>query len=101
MNRRMNAARIRGMRGVLLGALRAGYPGYFAASVLRAGLAGTAYDASLAEIVHALHYLGEKGYVSVRVLDDGLETMHTAVITARGIDLLDGAIEPDVGVEVS
>lgn len=47
-----------------------------------------------------LAYLEEKGYIDVREAKDRDISMRMARLTAKGKDLLEGNIDPDVGVKL-
>jgi hypothetical protein len=55
-----------------------------------------------ADLEENLAYLGDKGYLNLRLTRDHISGVERwlATMTPKGIDLLDGTIPPDPGVNV-
>jgi len=66
--------------------------------VIETTLAEAGFHESLTEIKGELKYLADKGYITTEDLHrDGVHRRINS-ITPRGVDLLEGNIEPDPGV---
>jgi len=88
------------IRGRILKILDLDYPHEMGDEVIVEALREGEITVSKAVVAGYLEYLHEKGYVEVRDVtsrDLGL-SMKMARLTAKGKDLLEGNIEPDVGV---
>lgn len=66
---------------------------------LMAGLAGAGYACSEPTLYNDLAYLAEKGYVRTEQRSVAAVKVVVAEVTARGIDLYDGVIDADPGVD--
>jgi len=88
------------IRGRILKILEIDYPHFVSDRVINLTLNDVKLSAPPAVIGGHLQYLMEKGYVEVSPVvssELGL-SMNMARLTAKGKDLLEGSIEPDVGV---
>lgn len=90
------------IRGQILKILKVAYPGPASLQLLELTLSDRHYQLSPTEIQGHVTYLGEKGYVSSREEDDRLlgVTRVLVKLTPQGIDLLEGSIGADPGVEL-
>lgn len=96
----MQSAKARVIRGRILKILDLDYPNEIGDEVIVEALREGEITVSKAVVAGYLDYLDEKGYVEMREVSDrdlGL-SMKMAKLTARGKDLLEGSIDPDVGV---
>lgn len=57
-------------------------------------------NTNIAVLAGHLAYLEEKGYIEVREAKDRGISMKMVRLTAKGKDLLEGNIDPDVGVKL-
>lgn len=88
------------VRGRMLKILDLDYPNEMGDEVIVEALRQAEMIVSKAVVAGHLEYLHEKGYADVRDVtsrDLGL-SMKMARLTAKGKDLLEGSIDPDVGV---
>ena len=87
------------LRRAILRALRSWYPGSASRTVLAAELETAGLDALMdGDLDGHLAYLSEKGFIALEHRRAGSLEIRQAVITARGIDYVDGRIERDPGV---
>lgn len=67
-------------------------------SVIETTLMEAGFHVSLTEIKAQLKYLEGKGYIQVQEIRKGDVKRRINTITPKGVDLLEGNIEPDPGV---
>lgn len=89
-------------RGHMMQVLKVAYPGPASIELLEVTLNDRSCPTSPAIIRGYAEYLAEKNYVSIwEEKDDVLRVTRTMVkLTATGIDLIEGNIPPDPGVEL-
>ena len=95
----IKAAENRQIRGEILDALRTNYPGMLSEKQVITWLeqlGHTAYN-----IKEYLEYLVDKGYISleVKVIKSYRQENTMVKLTPKGIDLLEGSIEEDPGID--
>ncbi|GAB6170770.1 hypothetical protein JCM15765_02480 [Paradesulfitobacterium aromaticivorans] len=92
----------REIRGRILKILEINYPEAVSERIVSLTLNDINYAVSPGVLAGYLEYLEEKGYVENHELEskDLGMIMRVSRLTARGKDLLEGNIEPDVGVSI-
>ena len=92
----------RDIRGRILKILEIDYPNEVSDRVISLTLNDISYAVSPAILAGYVDYLEEKGYVESRDLksQDLNLIMRVVKLTAKGKDLLEGNINPDVGVSL-
>jgi predicted transcriptional regulator len=89
-------------RGHIMQILKIAYPGPASLELLEVTLNDRSCNTSPAIIRGYVDYLAEKGYVHVwEEKDDVLNVQRTLVkLTAHGVDLMEGNISPEPGVNI-
>lgn len=97
----MNKREFREIRGWILKTLYNNLPEWTGDKLLTDILVEGGYTISTPSVQGHLRYLSEKGYVEMReaeVTELGLSRV-LAKLTSRGVDLVEGSIEDDPGIE--
>jgi Fe2+ or Zn2+ uptake regulation protein len=87
-------------RGKILKALEVAYPHDLTAVVILSCLQERHIQATGTTVERDLHYLADKGYLTLLEVEDEGEKVLMARLSPKGKDLLDGTIPADPGVEV-
>jgi DNA-binding PadR family transcriptional regulator len=94
--------RRRGARGAVLGLLEEGYPDGVAFQVIERIL-HTGGKCQAHELPGILRYLEDKGYIKITVPEEpSIKPLEKSIVelSAHGIDLLEGSIPEDPGVDI-
>ncbi|MDI3547901.1 MAG: hypothetical protein PWR10_1553 [Halanaerobiales bacterium] len=102
MNDNLTNMQNRVIRGRILKILKTNYPYPAGEELISNILTDAQYNISPPQVNAQLIYLEEKGYVKMQEADvPGLDIFRNqAKITPKGIDLLEGNIEDDPGVDL-
>ncbi|MBW1666727.1 MAG: hypothetical protein JRJ66_01510 [Deltaproteobacteria bacterium] len=94
----MSAITNREMRGWILRICDRAKPYGASFRVIETTLIESGFHASISEIKAHLKYLEEKGYIRMETLQKSGVKRRINYVTPKGVDLLEGNIEPDPGV---
>jgi DNA-binding PadR family transcriptional regulator len=86
------------IRGWILRICQRAQPYGASFQVIEVTLMEAGFHHSLTEMKSHLKYLEEKGYITMEELKQGGVKRRINSITPKGVDLLEGNIEPDPGV---
>jgi len=86
------------IRGWILRICQRAQPYGASFTVIETTLAEVGFHASLTEIKAHLKYLEEKGYIRMEEIEKSRIRRRINYVTPKGVDLLEGNIEPDPGV---
>lgn len=96
----LKAAENRQTRGEILNVLRMNYPGMLSEKQVISWLEQLGY-VTYENIKEYLEYLQDKGYISIEVrrIKSFRQENTTIKLTPKGVDLMEGNIEEDPGIE--
>ena len=98
----MNKYQNKEIRGKILQILKVNYPDPAGDQLISDMLTDTMYDVTTDDVKVHLSYLEGKGYIKTEKVENKILKMSRtiAILTPEGIDLLEGNIAADAGVEV-
>ena len=94
----MSAIENQEIRGWILRICHRAQPYGASFTVIETTLIEAGFHASLTEIKAHLKYLEEKGYIRMEEIEKNGVRRRINYVTPKGVDLLEGNIEPDPGV---
>jgi hypothetical protein len=102
MNETLNNMEIKIIRGRILKTLKTNYPYPAGSELLSSILTDAQYNISPPQVNAQLIYLEEKGYIEMKKAEiPGMNiSRNLSKITPKGIDLLEGNIKADPGVDL-